>query len=115
MGKKNDPVVATEPVAEQQTNNNNKYNLTNITIIFFSHGFFSLQIWVFLGLLIWDLFVIFIPPPLPPMQLPPLSAAPGGCYGEKARMRLLRWFMYVEVEDDDECYFGFTMDAFLYI
>jgi hypothetical protein len=26
MGKKNDPVVATKPVAEQQTNNNNKYN-----------------------------------------------------------------------------------------
>jgi hypothetical protein len=66
-----------------------------------------------LGLLIWDLFVIFIPPPLPPMQLPPLSAAPGGCYGEKARMRLLRRFVYVE--DDDECYSGFTMDAFLYI
>jgi hypothetical protein len=109
MGKKNDPVVATEPVAEQQTNNNNKYNLT----IFFSHGFFFLQIWVFLSLLIWDLFVIFIPPSLPPMQLPPLSAAPGGCYGEKARMRLLRRFVYVE--DDDEYYYGFMMDAFLYI
>jgi hypothetical protein len=50
------------------------------------------------------------------MQLPPLSAAPGGCYGEKARMRLLRRFVYVEDDDDDdECYSGFTMDAFLYI
>ncbi|WJX32188.1 hypothetical protein P8452_20542 [Trifolium repens] len=43
MGKKNDPVVATEPVAEQQTNNNNKYNLTILTWIFLSSdlGFFE--------------------------------------------------------------------------